>query len=282
MHFQWYPGHMTKAKRMMQENIKLIDVVIELVDARIPLSSKNPDIDQLAQNKIRIIILNKCDLADPKKTEVWEQYFKENGYFVACANAQRGQGIKQVKQLLAEACKEKKARDAKRGIKNRPTRAMIVGIPNVGKSTFINSFTGKAATKTGNKPGVTKGKQWVKIGKDVELLDTPGLLWPKFEDQEVGLNLAYIGSIKEEILNISEIALELIGFLRANYEGSLKKRYGIEEKEENVKVLEEIAIARCCKQKGDKADLEKAASLLMDDFRSGKVAKITLEVPKEQ
>ncbi|MGN0466373.1 MAG: ribosome biogenesis GTPase YlqF [Lachnospiraceae bacterium] len=282
MHFQWYPGHMTKAKRMMQENIKLIDVVIELVDARIPLSSKNPDIDQLAQNKIRIIILNKCDLADPKKTELWEKYFKEKGYFVACANAQRGQGIKQVKQLLAEACKEKKARDAKRGIKNRPTRAMIAGIPNVGKSTFINSFTGKAATKTGNKPGVTKGKQWVKIGKDVELLDTPGLLWPKFEDQEVGLNLAYIGSIKEEILNISEISLELIGFLRENYEGLLQKRYDIEEEEDNVKVLEKIAIARCCKQKGDKPDLEKAASLLMDDFRSGKIGKITLEVPKEQ
>ena len=201
MQFQWYPGHMTKAKRMMQENIKLIDIVIELVDARIPFGSRNPDIDQLAQNKSRLILLNKTDLADSRKTELWEQYFRDRGFFVGKVNSKKGTGVKAVQGIVMEACREKIERDRKRGIKNRPIRAMIAGIPNVGKSTFINSLAGKACTKTGNKPGVTKGKQWIKLNKNIELLDTPGILWPKFEDQTVGLHLALIGSIKEEILN---------------------------------------------------------------------------------
>ena len=204
MHFQWYPGHMTKARRMMQDNIKLIDIVVELVDARIPYSSKNPDIDDLARGKYRLIILNKADMADAEVTSAWEQYYKEKGFLVAKVNSQKGAGIREVKKLIEEACKEKKEKDRKRGILNRPLRAMVAGIPNVGKSTFINSFAGKACAKTGNKPGVTKGKQWIKINKNVELLDTPGILWPKFEDQAVGLRLAWIGSIKEEILNAPE------------------------------------------------------------------------------
>ena len=193
MHFQWYPGHMTKAKRMMQENMKLIDLVIELVDARVPLSSRNPDIDQLAQNKARMIILNKADLAEEKWNTAWEEYFRERGFEVVKLNSRNAGKMKSVHSVIQEACREKIERDRKRGILNRPVRAMVVGIPNVGKSTFINSLAGKACAKTGNKPGVTKGKQWIRLNKQVELLDTPGILWPKFEDQSVGLRLAFIG-----------------------------------------------------------------------------------------
>lgn len=279
MHFQWYPGHMTKAKRMMQENIKLIDVVIELVDARIPMSSKNPDIDDLAKNKSRIILLNKNDLAHKEKTEEWKQYFEEKGFHVAMVNSKNGNGVKSVQNIVMEACKEKIERDRKRGIKNRPIRAMIVGIPNVGKSTFINSFAGKACTKTGNKPGVTKGKQWIKLNKNVELLDTPGILWPKFEDQMVGLRLALIGSIKDEILNVSDLAIELIQFLQENYSGILQQRYEADETAGAVAVLEHIAEVRSCKKPGNELDIDKAAGILMEDFRSGRLGKITLETP---
>ena len=281
MNFQWYPGHMTKAKRMMQENIKLIDIVVELVDARVPLSSKNPDIDELAKNKYRLILLNKTDLADREQTDRWEAYFKKQGFAVAKVNSQRGTGVKAVSGVIQEACKEKIERDRRRGIKNRPIRAMIVGIPNVGKSTFINSFAGKACTKTGNKPGVTKGKQWIKLNKNIELLDTPGILWPKFEDQIVGLRLALIGSIKDEIVNRSELAIELISFLQENYPDLLKKRYGVKEEADRVDVLTEIAKNRKCLAKGGEYDLEKASILLLDEFRSGKIGYITLEFPED-
>ena len=202
MHFQWYPGHMTKARRQMQEDIKVIDVVIELVDARMPYSSKNPDIDDLARNKSRIILLNKSDMADQEKTALWKNYYEKKGFFTALVNSKTGSGVKAVNDVIQKACREKLERDRKRGILNRPIRAMIVGIPNVGKSTFINSFAGKACTKTGNKPGVTKGKQWIKLNKNVELLDTPGILWPKFEDQMVGLRLALIGSLSDRLTMI--------------------------------------------------------------------------------
>ena len=278
MNFQWYPGHMTKAKRMMQEDIKLIDVVIELVDARIPFSSKNPDIDEIAKNKSRIILLNKFDLADEKNTLQWKEWFEKQGFFVAFVNSKNGRGVKEVHNVIQEACIEKIERDRKRGIINRPVRAMIVGIPNVGKSTFINSFAGKACAKTGNRPGVTKGKQWIRLNKNVELLDTPGIL--KFDDQAVGLRLAFIGSIKDEILNVTELALELIDFLQSHYAGKLAERYGIEEKEDKVKVLEEIADVRACRLKGNELDYEKAANLILDDFRNGKLGRITLEFPE--
>lgn len=277
MNFQWYPGHMTKAKRQMQEDMKLIDLVIELVDARIPLSSRNPDIDDLGKNKYRLILMNKSDLADKKQTEAWSCYFRSRGFFVVCLDARSKNGMKNVTDVIMEACKEKMERDRKRGIKNRPVRAMVVGIPNVGKSTFINSYAGKACAKTGNKPGVTKGKQWIRLNKNVELLDTPGILWPKFEDQMVGLRLALIGSIKDEILNTDELAIELIHILTDMYPGVLKERYGVDEEQKDTDILCEIAEKRNCLSKGNELDYSKAAALLIDEFRSGKLGKITLE-----
>ena len=277
MNYQWYPGHMTKAKRMMQENIKLIDLIIEVVDARIPVSSRNPDIDELGKNKARLILLNKSDLADERQNEKWTQHFTEKGFFVVKANSKSGAGIRQVLPVIMEACKEKIERDRKRGIQNRPVRAMVVGIPNVGKSTFINSFAGKTCTETGNKPGVTKGKQWIRINKNVELLDTPGILWPKFEDQSVGAKLAMVGSIKDEILNLEELSLELLGYLHRYYEGILKERYDVEESEDRLKMLETIAVNRNCLQKGSELDYGKASNILLEEFRNGKIGRITLE-----
>ena len=279
MKYQWYPGHMTKAKRMMQENIKLIDLVIELVDARIPLSSRNPDIDELGKNKARLVLLNKSDLAEEKLNDAWAEYFKEKGFSVVKVNSKKGGGIKSIQGVIQEACKEKIERDRKRGILNRPVRAMVVGIPNVGKSTFINALAGKACAKTGNKPGVTKGKQWIRLNKQVELLDTPGILWPKFEDQQVGLRLAFIGSIKDEILNTEELAAELIRFLNQNYPGVLKEKYQVNETEDDYEMLRNIAESRHCLVKGSELDTEKAAALLLDDFRNGRLGRITLETP---
>ena len=281
MHFQWYPGHMTKAKRMMQENIKLIDLVIELVDARIPLSSRNPDIDELGKNKARLVLLNKADLAEDKWNDAWAEYFKKKGFSVVKVNSRKGGGIKSIQGVIREACAEKIERDRKRGILNRPVRAMVVGIPNVGKSTFINALAGKACAKTGNKPGVTKGKQWIRFNKQVELLDTPGILWPKFEDQEVGLKLAFIGSIKDEVLQTEELAAELIHFLRTAYPEVLADKYDIEMDEDDYVVLNRIAKSRNCIVRGNELDTEKAALLLLDDFRNGKLGRLTLEYPQE-
>ena len=281
MNYQWYPGHMTKAKRMMQENIKLIDLIIELVDARIPMSSRNPDIDELGKGKSRIILLNKSDLADAGLNQEWESFFKEKGYFVQQLNAKTGAGIKNIQALVQESCKEKIERDRKRGIINRPVRAMVVGIPNVGKTTFINSFAGKACAKTGNKPGVTKGKQWIRLNKNLELLDTPGILWPKFEDQKIGERLALIGSINDEILHVDELAVALIRNLKNSYLDLLEKRYDITIDEDAYDTLKKIAIARKCLQKGELPDVDRASSMLLEDFRSGKLGRITLERPEE-
>lgn len=281
MNYQWYPGHMTKAKRMMQENIKLIDLIIEVVDARIPRSSRNPDIDELGKNKARLILLNKADLADERENEKWAQYFQEKGYYTVKLNAKSGAGIKNVLPAIMESCQEKLERDRKRGIKNRPVRAMVVGIPNVGKSTFINAFAGKACTKTGNKPGVTKGKQWIRINKNVELLDTPGILWPKFEDQSVGAKLAMVGSIKDEILNLDELSLELLGCLHEFYKGLLEKRYELTESDDRLSMLTQIAENRKCIQKGNELDYVKAANIFLEEFRNGKIGRITLERPEQ-
>lgn len=282
MNYQWYPGHMTKAKRMMHEDIKLIDLIIELVDARIPLSSRNPDIDEFAQNKFRMILLNKSDLADARGNKQWTEYFKKKGFHVLEINSKTGAGIKGIQALVQEACRDKIERDRKRGILNRPIRAMVVGIPNVGKSTFINSFAGKACTKTGNKPGVTKGKQWIRLNKGLELLDTPGILWPKFEDQSVGMKLAFIGSINDEIINRDELAVDFIEYMGGLYPDALKTRYGIENKDQPVGTLAEIAKARRCYAKGEELDYTKAAMLLIDDFRSGKLGRMTLELPGQE
>ena len=277
MNFQWYPGHMTKARRMMQENIKLIDLIIELVDARVPLSSRNPDIDELGKNKSRLILLNKSDLADDRQTDKWMDYFKAKGFSVVKVNARKGGGIKSINASIQNACKEKFERDRKRGILNRPVRAMVVGIPNVGKSTFINALAGKACTKTGNKPGVTKGKQWIHLNKNVELLDTPGILWPKFEDQTVGLKLAFIGSIKDDIINLDELAAELISFLTTAYPGVLADKYQVDESKDKFECLSKIAENRHCLSRGNELDISKASILLLDDFRNGRLGKITLE-----
>ena len=279
MNLQWYPGHMTKAKRQMQEDLKLIDLIIELVDARIPLSSRNPDIDELGKNKARLILLNKSDLADERYNEQWSAYFQKKGFYVVKVNAKSGAGLKSIQGVIQEACKAKFERDRRRGIKNRPIRAMVVGIPNVGKSTFINSYAGKACAKTGNKPGVTKGKQWIRLNKTLELLDTPGILWPKFEDQEVGKRLAFIGSIKDEILNLEELSLELLDYIRTNYPGLLNTRYGIEEEGTPVSLLEAVADKRKCLIRGQEIDYAKAAGIVMEEFRNGKIGRITLEFP---
>lgn len=283
MHFQWYPGHMAKAKKMMQENLKLVDVIIELVDARVPFASKNPDIDTLANNKSRIILLNKYDLADQKHNDLWKSKYESMGYYVTMVNSKGGKGINKVKDIVMEACKEKIERNRKRGIINRPMRAMVVGIPNVGKSTFINSFVGKASTKTGNRPGITKGKQWIRLNKDIELLDTPGILWPKFEDQEIGFNLAFIGSISDNIIDITDLSYHLIMFLSEHYPEVINKRYStnIINKTEDIReaseVLREIAINRNYLLKGSEPDVNKVAEILMDEFRNGKLGRITLE-----
>ena len=287
MNYQWYPGHMTKAKRMMQENISLIDLVIELVDARIPLSSRNPDIDELGKNKARLILLNKSDLADEKVNKLWMEYFKNKGFHVLEINARSGQGLRAIYGMVREACKDKIERDRKRGIKNRPVRAIVVGIPNVGKSTFINSFAGKACTKTGNKPGVTKGKQWIRLNKELEFLDTPGILWPKFESEEVGRNLALVGSMNDEILQMTELAADLIAYLLIHYKDALYERYqiepgqdGMEAEDTPLSVLKHVCEVRKCYRKGQEIDYEKALAVVVDDFRSGRIARITLEMPE--
>lgn len=280
MNYQWYPGHMTKAKRMMEENIKLIDIVIEVLDARIPVSSRNPDIDTLGKNKSRLILLNKSDLADEKANQAWKEWFEKRGCFVVEVNSRTGAGIREINHVVKEACREKIERDRKRGILNRPVRAMVVGIPNVGKSTFINSYAKKACTKTGNKPGVTKGKQWIKLSREIELLDTPGILWPKFEDQSVGLKLALTGSINDDILNIEELAMEFIKIMKKDYPGVIEERYGIETSEDIVYNIEEIAKVRGCLLKGGSYDTKKASRQIIDDFRNGKLGRITLDMPE--
>ncbi len=281
MNYQWYPGHMTKAVRMMQENIKLIDLVIELVDARTPMSSKNPDIDSLAGNKARVILLNKADLADPAGNAAWTECFKKKGFHVLEINARTGAGVRAVQGLVQEACKEKIERDRRRGIKNRPIRAMVVGIPNVGKSTFINAFAGKGCTKTGNKPGVTKGKQWIRLNQNLELLDTPGILWPRFENQQVGERLAMIGSINDEILHADELAAAILIYLQKHYQGKIRERYETEESGDAYAMLKEISIQRKCFLKGEEPDLLRTSRIIVDDFRGGRLGRITLESPEE-
>ena len=272
---------MTKAIRSMREDIKLIDIIIEIRDARIPLSSANPEIKSLANGKQRVLVLNKSDMANDTQTKKWIEHFENEGIYAVSINSKNKSDIKKVKALMDKAGAEKKERDLKRGIKNRPVRAMIVGIPNVGKSTFINSFAGRASAKTGNKPGVTKGKQWIRLssgsGANIELLDTPGILWPKFEDQKVGLNLALTGSIKDELIVYTDLALDLIEFLQDKYQGLIQDNYGFDPDPDSVKILEQLADARGCIKSGGELDLDRAAFLLLDDFRNSRLGNISLE-----
>ncbi len=276
---QWYPGHMTKAKREMQADIRMIDVIIELVDARIPYSSKNPDIETMSNGKHRIILLNKSDLADKNVTAKWEQFYKDKGYFVIALNSKKKNETSKVSKRLHTLWEEKTAKDRKKGILNRPIRAMIVGIPNVGKSTFINTYTKRAATKTGNKPGVTRGKQWIHIDKSFELLDTPGILWPKFEDQVVGINLALIGSIRDEIIEKNDLSLKLIDKLKESYPGKLAAFYDIDENRKAADILMDISKNRNCIKAGAEIDYDKGSALILDDFRNARIGYISLEQP---
>ncbi len=285
MQVQWYPGHMTKAKRAMKEDMKLVDLVIEILDARAPLSSRNPDIDELSRGKARLILLGKADLADEAANRSWERFFNERELVTVRVDLRRRADMKPIQAAVKKACREKIERDLRRGIKNRPVRAMVVGIPNVGKSTFINSYAGRACAKTGNRPGVTRGNQWIRLGREVELLDTPGILWPKFEDEQVGIRLALLGSVRDEILGMEELSFRLLGFLRERYPEALKERYGFLENgllTEPPQMLVEIAKARNCLLKGNKPDTEKSARLLIDDFRSGRLGAVTLELPGEE
>jgi len=282
MNIQWYPGHMTKAKRMMQENIKLIDVVIEILDARVPQSSQNPEINQLANNKPRIMVLNKVDLAERLETQKWANHFRKQGFVVVEVNAKNGQGIKRIGEAVKEACKEKIARNKRRGLINKPMRAMVVGIPNVGKSTFINKLVGRTSAKVGNKPGVTKGKQWLKLKKEIELLDTPGVLWPKFESKEVGIRLAMIGSIKEEILDTESLAVLVLEFLRDTYPDYLEKKFHLEvdQAKDGVWLLSELAVKANYKLKGNVPDVSRMALVILDKFKNGQMGQVTLEKVK--
>lgn len=279
MNIQWYPGHMTKTRRMMEENISLVDIVIELIDARLPYSSKNPDIDTLAKNKKRIIIMNKVDLADDVKTSEWKEYFEKQGFKVIPVNSINGRGIKDITVVSKELMAEKLERLRLRGRLFAPTRAMIVGIPNVGKSTFINKFVGKSMAKTGDKAGVTRGKQWVRVKRDFELLDTPGILWPKFEDQAVGLKLAFTGAVNDDIFDSVTLAYKLIEYLNKLYPSAIADRYGVEYDENTPvdKILEDIGTKRGFKMRGGEIDLDRAANILLDEFRAAKLAKVTLE-----
>ena len=270
----WYPGHMKKTRELIQENLKMVDLVVEVIDARIPSSSRNPIIDQLVGDKKRIIVLNKSDLADAEENKAWSEFFKQEGNMVLAMNCMSGQGANQLIRLL-EKIRDEKNKDAAR---KKPLRRMIVGIPNVGKSSLINRLTGKKSAKTGNKPGVTRGKQWLNLGNDMQLLDTPGILWPKFEDPNVGLNLAFCGAIKDEILDIATLCLELIKVLQVRYPEMLMERYKLTELGETaLDTMELIAKKRGFILSGGRIDYERTGKTVIDEFRSATIGHITLE-----
>jgi ribosome biogenesis GTPase A len=282
-HINWYPGHMKKTKEIIQSHLKLVDVVVEVLDARIPISSRNPQIDQIVGDKPRIVALNKYDLADPQVLRQWIEYYKEKGVLALPINAITGEGLpKLLEEVMVQ--NEAKIEKYKRQGRNMITsRVMIVGIPNVGKSSLINKLVGKNIAMVGNKPGVTRGKQWIKIRKDLELFDTPGILWPKIDDQRVGLNLAFTGAIKDQILPIDEIAFTLLGKLKDSHPKLLVERYKLETIEglETIEIMEAIGTKRGCLKKRGEIDYDKVGIIVMDEFRKGVIGKISLETPKE-
>lgn len=285
MELQWFPGHMAKTRRLIKENLKLVDVVIELTDARLPLSSRNPEIDRIVGDKPRITVLNKCDIADSDANEKWLEYFNKKGITAFLADSQSGKGFSVLSPSIDSVLKEKFERDRKRGIQKHSVRMMIVGIPNVGKSSFINRLSARGATKTGDRPGVTTAKQWIRIAGKYELLDTPGILWPKFEDVDVARRIAFTGGIKDEIMDIEELAFYLIGFLKENYPKNLVERYKLSECDlelEDWDLVTLIGKKRGCIISGGEIDTFRASSLILDDFRSARLGKISLEVPKKQ
>lgn len=282
MAINWFPGHMVKTKRQIKENLKLVDAVIEIRDARIPHSSANPDVEELCKGKPRLILLNKSDLTDPRVTKEWIRHLSKEDVRAIEVNCLKGEGIKNIKPMLMELLKEKHDRLKAKGLVKIITRVMVVGIPNVGKSTFINKMAKNNIAKTGDRPGVTKSKQWIKTSIGIELMDTPGILWPKFEDEEVALSLAFTGAIKDEIMDIEELALKLVGKLQTLHPELLKARYKIEElSEEPLETLNAIARKRGAIVSGGEIDYNRIASIILDEFRGGKIGKISLEDPKK-
>lgn len=284
MHIHWFPGHMTKAQRMIREQLKLIDVVIELLDARIPLSSANPIIAELVEGKPRVVALNKADLAEPARTVEWVRHFCNLGFTTVTLDSSSGKGTKELANKVEQEASEKIAKLAAKGIKGRAVRAMILGIPNVGKSSLINRLLGTATAKTGDKPGVTRGQQWLKIGKNLELLDTPGVLWPRMDDQEVAVKLAVTGAIKDDIYDMEDVILNLLEILNARYRDRLCERYKLTPEqltEDTNELLALIAAKRGCLRSGGTVDCEKARRMILTDFRSGKLGKFTLDIPVE-
>lgn len=286
MNINWYPGHMAKTKRQIIEDLKLIDVVVELLDARMPISSRNPDIAEITKNKKRIIVLNKSDLSDETQNKKWVQYYKNNGIPTILVDSNSGKGIEQVSREINKVMEEDLKVATQKGRIGKNIRVIILGIPNVGKSSFINRISKKTSAIVGNKPGVTKQKQWIRIANNIELLDTPGVLWPKFENENVGLNLAYTGSIKDEVIEKTEIAYQLLRFLYKSYKEQLLVRYKItnfteendeEERETILRLIDEIGKKRGTIISGGRIDYEKVSNIVLEDFRSGKLGKITLE-----
>ena len=282
MNIQWYPGHMTKTRRQIEADLKQVDAVCEIVDARIPVSSRNPDIDSICGSKPRVVVLNRIDLADPNATKKWTAYYKSKGYTVVCTDCKSRKGISDFNPAVRTACKEKIERDQARGM-NRPVRLMVVGIPNVGKSTLINQVSGRKGAKAENRPGVTRGKQWVTVDAGLQLMDTPGILWPKFEDPDVGMMLAYTGAVKEGIIDIEELACRLMELLHKYYPQTLKERYKVEAPEgtRGWELLEMAGRARGFLMARAEVNTERMAKVLLDEFRSGKLGKFTLEMPEE-
>lgn len=286
MTIQWFPGHMTRARRQIEEKLKLIDVVIELLDARIPLASRNPMMDIIVREKPRLVVLNKFDLADPVVTEQWNQYFLRQGHRVLPIDSTTGKNLDQISPLCKQLLADKIAKQVRKGINPRAFRALIVGIPNVGKSTLINKLSGRSVAATGDRPGVTKAQQWIKVGTEMELLDTPGILWPKFEDQEVGYRLAVTGAIKEDILHIEDVAFYAIKYLIKHYPGRLQERYSIDQLPEDltdsnqiVEVMEVIGRKRGCVVSGGRIDLEKTSGVILREIRAGKLDRLSFETP---
>lgn len=283
MDIQWFPGHMAKTRRLIADNLKLVDVVLELVDARLPLSSRNPEIDKIVNNKPRILIMNKADIADDTANKKWLSYFKQNGIEAVLCDSLSGNGIKEVTDAIDMVLKEKFDKDRQRGIIKSSVKMMIVGIPNVGKSSLINRLAKRAAAKTGDRPGITTAKQWIRLSGKYELLDTPGILWPKFEDKQAARNIAFTGGIKDEILDIEEIACFLLEYLRDHYENMLKERYKIIEDISSMpgyEMLELVGKKRGALLSGGRINTFKAAGFVLDDFRSAKIGRISLEIPK--
>jgi len=282
MEIQWFPGHMAKTRRLITESLKLVDVVVELVDARLPLSSRNPEIDRIVGKKPRVLVLNKSDIADSFANEKWLNYFEKKGICTIIADSLSGKGIKNLDLAIERVLAEKFAKEKEKGMMRRAVKMLVVGIPNVGKSSFINRLSGRAAAKTGDRPGVTTAKQWIKVSGKYELLDTPGILWPKFDDPEIGKRIAFTGGIKDEIMDIEELAFFLIGFLRKNYREMLISRFKLEENIDeygDFELVELIGKKRGCIVSGGNVDTLRASNLILDEFRSAKIGKITLELP---